>query len=190
MRRMSQLLLVCWLCSPVSYAQQYYTEAGCILLLDQMHQFSANPQRASYRDAKRQYDNYCQKLAAAPTAGSLPAPRQQPDKAGAGTAKPQRAVSKSAETKSFATNGSAVVKTATTVLPVNTESGQAAEPLAAPHPTAGDTVNGVAACNAIPKLNTPLTPASQYLIWQAVPALSQFVLLETVWRFYADQRPC
>jgi hypothetical protein len=59
MRRMRLLMLALGLFAPLCYAQQHYTEAGCILLFDQMQRFSAYPQRASYREAKRQYDKYC-----------------------------------------------------------------------------------------------------------------------------------
>ncbi|MEW5682205.1 MAG: NERD domain-containing protein [Pseudomonadota bacterium] len=55
---LSCLLLL--LLSPLLFAQQRLSEGACILLLQQIDRFSQQKQSSNYRNAKREYDLYCQ----------------------------------------------------------------------------------------------------------------------------------
>ena len=58
---LSCLLLL--LLSPMLFAQQRLSEGACILLLQQIDRFSQQKQSSNYRNAKREYDLYCQPVA-------------------------------------------------------------------------------------------------------------------------------
>lgn len=58
---LSCLLLL--LLSPLLFAQQRLSEGACILLLQQTDRFSQQKQSSNYRNAKREYDLYCQPVA-------------------------------------------------------------------------------------------------------------------------------
>ncbi|MDX5405444.1 MAG: NERD domain-containing protein [Chromatiaceae bacterium] len=55
---LSCLLLL--LLSPMLFAQQRLGEGACILLLQQIERFSQQKRSSNYRNAKREYDLYCQ----------------------------------------------------------------------------------------------------------------------------------
>lgn len=59
--RLSCLLLL--LLSPLLFAQQRLSEGACILLLQQIDRFSQQKQSSNYRNARREYDLYCQPVA-------------------------------------------------------------------------------------------------------------------------------
>lgn len=63
MRVLGLSCLLLLLLSPLLAAQQRLSEGACILLLQQIDRFSQQKQSSNYRNAKREYDLYCQPVA-------------------------------------------------------------------------------------------------------------------------------
>ncbi len=147
MRVLGLSCLLLLLLSPMLFAQQRLSEGACILLLQQIDRFSQQKQSSNYRNAKREYDLYCQPVAQpakpqvakpavkAPLQTAPEPAAQQPEAAQPETApetQPQKLVTIDTSPQTAAEQLPAT--DAATSLQANTETavGVAAQPLPAP----------------------------------------------------------